>query len=93
LKRTHIKTAFLILFTTGTCAWTANITIKPYLQDLTDSSIKIVWWTDTQTGQNIAHIVKPIKIKTSATSGQPNGVPFVRHIATVQGLKHDTESA
>lgn len=91
MKRTHIKEAFLLLFITGTPAWTANITIEPYLQDLTEESIKIVWWTDTQTIQNVAHIVKPIKSTVSATSERLKGVPFIRHIATVQGLKLDTE--
>ena len=91
MKRIHIKAAILLLFMAATHAWTANITIEPYLQDLSNDSIKIVWWTDTQAEQNRAHIIKPIKMTTNATSTQHEGVTFVRHIATVQGLKPDTE--
>jgi hypothetical protein len=91
LKKTHIKASFLLLFATGTYAWAAHITIEPYLQDLTDDNVKIVWWTDTQTVQNVAYIVKPIKITVSATSERLKGVPFVRHIAQVQNLKLNAE--
>jgi hypothetical protein len=69
----------------------SNLAIEPYLQDLTKNSIKIVWWTETKTEQNVAHIVDPINIAINATSIQLDGVIFIRHVAVVKELKPSTE--
>ncbi len=91
MKSDSIKGALFILIIAGTQAYAANIAIEPYLQDFTNDSIKIVWWTDTQTERNVVHIVKPVLSTTSATSRQMRGVTFVRHIAMLTGLKPDNE--
>jgi len=69
----------------------ANIAIEPYLQVLTNDSIKVVWWTDGSTEGNVVHIVSPVRMTVNATTGKMPGVQFIRHLATVTGLKPNTD--
>jgi hypothetical protein len=81
----------LIVVIGGTHMHAANIAIEPYLQDMTGDSVRIVWWTDVQTTQNVVHIVDPVRTTSDATTRQINGTTFVRHVATVGELSPSTD--
>ena len=91
MKRHNIRGVLLILAIGGAHVYAANIAIEPYLQVLTNDSIKVVWWTDSQTSRNVVHIVNPVHTTVSATSRQIHAVTFVRHSATVTKLKPATD--
>lgn len=90
--KSHVKkTIWLIFMLIATNGYPAEMAIEPYLQDFTKDSIKIVWWSDNKTEHNTVHIVNPTNITTSAISTQPEGVTFIRHVATIKELKPSTE--
>ncbi|MEA3224539.1 MAG: metallophosphoesterase family protein [Planctomycetota bacterium] len=91
MERRNMAKVLLMLAIGGTHIHAANIAIEPYLQDMTGDSVKIVWWTNTQTTQNVVHIVNPVRTTASATSRQIDGVIFVRHVATVAELTPSTD--
>jgi len=91
MEHHNMTRILLVLLIGATHVYAANIVIEPYLQDMAGDSIKIVWWTDTQTSRNVAHIVNPVSTETSATSRQINGVMFVRHVAMIAELIPSTD--
>ncbi len=82
---------WLVMALAGGYVYAGDLAIEPYLQDLTSDSIKVVWWTELKGERNEVHVVNPVQMAVIATSGQVQGVTLVRHVATVTGLKPDTE--
>lgn len=87
----NVIRVLLVLAISGTHIYAANIAIEPYLQDMTSDSVKIVWWSDTQTARNVIHIVNPVRTTANATSHQIDGVTFIRHITKLTELRPSTD--
>ena len=73
-----LTSALLILALTCVSVHADAIAIEPYLQVLTNDSIKIIWWTDYSPVENVVHIVSPVHMNVNAVTGIMPGTQYAR---------------